>query len=65
MAANYNSNSSLKAAGVKHSFTQEQVEEYVKCSQDPIYFIDNYWYIVTLDDGLQQFKLYDCQKEKV
>lgn len=65
MAANYNSNSSLKAAGVKHSFTQEQVEEYVKCSQDPIYFIDNYCYIVTLDDGLQPFKLYDCQKEKV
>lgn len=65
MAANYNSNSSLKAAGVKHSFTQEQVEEYVKCSQDPIYFIDNYCYIVTLDDGLQPFKLYECQKEKV
>ena len=41
------------------------MEEYVKCSQDPIYFIDNYCYIVTLDDGLQPFKLYDCQKEKV
>lgn len=65
MAQNYNSNSSLKAAGVKIEFTQEQIEEYIKCSVDPIYFIDNYCYIVTLDDGLQPFKLYDCQKKKI
>lgn len=65
MAENYNSNSSLKGAGVQIQFTPEQITEYVKCSKDPIYFIDNYCYIVTLDDGLQPFKLYDCQKEKV
>jgi hypothetical protein len=65
MADFYNSNASVKAAGVKIEFTPEQVQEYIKCSQDPIYFIDNYCYIVTLDEGLQPFKLYDCQKEKV
>ncbi len=65
MADYYNSNASVKAAGVKIEFTPEQVQEYIKCSQDPIYFIDNYCYIVTLDEGLQPFKLYDCQKEKV
>lgn len=65
MAEIYNSNSNLKAAGVQVEFTPENVQEYIKCSQDPIYFIENYCYIVTLDHGLQLFKLYDCQKNKV
>lgn len=65
MAEIYNSNANLKAAGVSVQFTQEQVQEYIKCSQDPIYFIENYCYIVTLDHGLQKFSLYDCQKKKI
>ena len=65
MAEIYNSNTNLKAAGVQVDFTPENIQEYIKCSQDPIYFIQNYCYIVTLDHGLQLFKLYDCQKNKV
>lgn len=65
MAEIYNSNANLKAAGITFQFTPEQVQEYVKCSQDPIYFIENYCYIVTLDYGLKLFKLYDCQKKKI
>ena len=65
MAQIYNSNSNLKAAGVTVDFTPENIQEYIKCSADPIYFIENYCYIVTLDFGLQLFKLYDCQKKKV
>jgi len=61
----YNSNSNLKAAGQSISFTQEQLEEYVKCAEDPIYFVNNYCQIVTLDDGLQPFKLYPCQVNKI
>ncbi len=61
----YLGNSSLKKIGVTISFTEEQVLEYQKCSEDPVYFIDNYCYIVTLDHGIQPFKLYDCQKEKI
>jgi hypothetical protein len=61
----YLGNAQLKAAGVALQFTKEQVEEYLKCSQDPIYFIENYCMIVTLDHGLQPFKLYECQKNKV
>jgi hypothetical protein len=61
----YNGNSSLKRIGVEISYTEEQVLEIAKCAQDPIYFIDNYCYIVTLDHGIQPFKLYDCQKEKI
>lgn len=65
LSENYNANVNLKTVGVDIQYTQEQVQEYIKCSQDPIYFIDNYCYIVTLDSGLQLFKLYDCQKEKI
>ena len=65
MAEEYNSNTNLKAAGVEVEFTPENVQEYIKCSQNPIYFIENYCNIVTLDHGLQLFKLYECQKRKI
>ena len=61
----YNGNSSLKRIGIDFSYTEEQVLEIAKCVKDPIYFIDNYCYIVTLDYGIQPFKLYDCQKTKI
>jgi hypothetical protein len=61
----YNSNANLKGANVPVAWTADQVQEYMKCAADPIYFIDNYCYIVTLDHGIQPFKLYDCQIEKV
>jgi hypothetical protein len=61
----YNANPNLKPIGVQIQYTEEMAQEYYKCTQDPVYFIDNYCYIVTIDHGLQPFKLYDCQKEKV
>jgi hypothetical protein len=61
----YNGNSSLKRIGIYFSYSEEQVLELAKCAEDPIYFIDNYCYIVTLDYGIQPFKLYDCQKKKI
>jgi hypothetical protein len=62
MATNfYNANQNLKAAGVSISFTPEQVQEYIKCSQDPIYFIKTYIKIISLDRGLIPFELYDYQ----
>ena len=61
----YNGNSSLKRAGIDLSYTEKEVLELAKCVENPTYFIDNYCYIVTLDHGIQPFKLYDCQKEKV
>jgi hypothetical protein len=61
----YLGNANLKAAGVPLNFTKDQIEEYLKCASDPIYFIETYCKIVTLDHGLQPFKLYECQKKKV
>jgi hypothetical protein len=61
----YHGNPNLKSIGHKHEFTEDQIKEYLKCQDDPIYFIENYCHIVTLDNGLQLFKLYECQKKKV
>ena len=61
----YHGNPNLKPLGYQHDFSQEEIEEYVKCKNDPVYFIEKYVKIITLDRGLQPFKLYDCQKEKV
>ena len=38
----YLGNPQLKAAGVNHNYTEEELEEYVKCSDSPEYFIENY-----------------------
>lgn len=65
MDTSYLGNANLKKIGIPISFTEEQILEYKKCSEDPVHFIDNYCYIVTLDHGLQPFKLYDCQKKKI
>jgi hypothetical protein len=61
----YNGNNLIKKAGVSQEWTLEQVAEWKKCSADPIYFIEKYVRIVTLDYGLQPMKLYDFQKEIV
>lgn len=58
----YLGNPNLKRANVNVSFTPEQVQEYVKCSEDPIYFIKNYVKIVSLDQGLINFNMFDFQE---
>ena len=59
----YRDNPLLKKVGVEHKFTEEQVQEYIKCSKDPIYFCMNYIKIVNVDEGLIPFKMWDFQKE--
>jgi hypothetical protein len=61
----YLGNPNLKAEGVNINFTEDQVKEYVKCSQDPEYFIKKYIKVVSLDEGLVPFELYDYQEEIV
>jgi hypothetical protein len=65
MSLTYNGNPFLKSLGVQIPYTIDQIQEYKKCQDDPIYFIDNYCKIVSLDKGLITFKLYDCQKNKI
>ena len=61
----YLGNPNLKKANVAQEWTQEEVAEYAKCMKDPLYFIQTYIRIVSLDEGLIPFKLYDFQKEMV
>ena len=61
----YLGNPNLKKANVAVNFTLDQVKEYVRCKEDPIYFARNYIKIVSLDHGLVPFKLYDFQEELV
>jgi len=61
----YLGNPLLKKANVKIDFTKEQIEEYLKCKEDPVYFTKNYVQIVSLDEGLVPFKMWDFQEELI
>ena len=61
----YLGNPLLKKANVAQQFTKKQVEEFIKCKNDPLYFIKNYIQIVSLDHGLVPFKLWDFQEELI
>ena len=63
--SSYNGNSRLKQVGYIINYEPEQILELKRCFEDPIYFIENYCKIVSLDHGLVPFKLYECQKNKV
>ena len=60
----YRDNPLLKKTGVNVNYTQEQVEEYVRCSKDPVYFA-RHMKIISLDHGLMPFAMYDFQKEMI
>ena len=61
----YLGNPNLKKANIEQEWTQEQVEEYAKCMDDPLYFITTYIKIISLDEGLVKFKPYTFQKEMI
>jgi len=59
----YLANPNLKRAHVPIEFTADQVEEVIKCSQDVVYFIENYVKIINLDEGLVPFNMYPFQQD--
>ena len=61
----YLGNPNLKRANITQEWTKEEIEEYAKCMKDPQYFIEHYIKIVSLDEGLIPFHLYDFQKEMI
>jgi hypothetical protein len=61
----YLGNPNLKKINTAEEFTKDQIVEYQKCAEDPIYFMENYVRIVSLDEGLVPFKMYDFQKRIV
>jgi hypothetical protein len=61
----YLGNPLLKKANTAIEFTQDQILEFVKCQDDPVYFAKNYVKIVSLDEGLTQFDPYHFQEKLI
>jgi len=61
----YLGNPNLKKANTQIEFTQENIIEFLKCKDDPVYFANNYIKIVSLDEGLVPFKQYPFQKKLI
>lgn len=61
----YNGSTKLKAAGVQIEWLPEMLEEYLKCKEDPVYFIQKYMKIIIKGVGLRQIDLYPYQKKMI
>ena len=61
----YLGNPNLKKANVPQEFSKKEVAEFIKCANDPVYFIREYIRIVSLDHGVIPFKMYDFQEDMV
>ena len=61
----YLGNPNLKKVNTPVEFTKDNIKEYRKCQKDPIYFMMNYVQVVSLDEGLVPFKMWDFQKHIV
>ena len=55
----------VKKPKQRQDITKEQVTEYIKCNQDPVYFIETYVRITSIDVGEIPFDMYDYQKDMV
>lgn len=61
----YLGNPNLKKANTQIQFTEEQIIEFLRCKEDPVYFAENYVKIVNVDRGLIPFEMYDFQKKLI
>ena len=62
---NYLGNPNLKNVGQNVEWTEETLQEYVKCKDDPEHFIRSYVKIIHVDQGLVPFEMYDYQKDMI
>jgi len=59
----YLGNPLLKKANTQIEFTKDQIQQFIKCKEDPVFFAENYVKIVNVDRGLIPFEMYDFQKK--
>jgi hypothetical protein len=59
----YNNNPNLPRSDYKHTFTQKEIDEFIKCANDPVYFATTYMKIINVDKGLMPFEMWDFQKD--
>ena len=65
MSEVYLGNPNLKKANTPIEFTEEQIIEFLKCKEDPVYFARKYIKIVSLDEGLVPFDMYPFQEKLI
>jgi len=58
-------NPKIKRTNLEENYTKEEIEEYLKCSEDPVYFIEKYVQINSLDEGFIPFKLRGYQERLI
>ena len=63
MDGGYLGNQHLKKSGTEIEWSQQLIEEYMKCAKDPVYFAKKYIKIVHVDRGLIPFDMYEYQEE--
>ena len=61
----YLGNPNLKKANTPIEWTEEKIQEFLRCKNDPVYFAKNYIKIVSLDEGLTQFEPYSFQEKLI
>ena len=61
--AGYNGNPNLPLPNAEVSLTDKELKEYVRCSEDVYYFINNYVKIVHVDHGIVPFAIWPFQQE--
>ena len=58
-------NPELKRAFATDEYTPDMIQELVKCSRDPIYFLEKYIKVTHPKKGAVEFKLFEYQKDMV
>lgn len=53
---NYMNNPNLPAVGAEFEYTPEQIRQLTKAKKNLLYFAENFFYIISLDEGKQKIK---------
>ena len=61
----YNGIHGVLKAGILLDLTEDDIKEIYKCKKDPIYFIKNYYHIVSQEKGDMLLDLYDYQEDAI
>ena len=61
----YLGNPNLKKANTPVEFSADQISEFIKCKDDPVYFAKNYIKIVNVDEGLVGFDMWPFQEKLI
>jgi len=59
----YHNNQNLLLAGEPYKYTKHEIDEFKKCKDSLLYFVENYYKIIDVDTGLIQFKARHYQEK--